>query len=99
MPTVLVMIAKVAVVVTFIKVLAAKLNIVITGAAAVVVAILSSIGVWYYYIAMTETAITMAAIMMLVEVGATMGYKLLPKSVKEFDLKNLQGKVLNQKIL
>ena len=101
MPTVLVMIAKVAVVVTFIKVLAAKLNIVITGAAAVVVAILSSIGVWYYYIATTETLITMAAIMMLVEVaiGATMGYKLLPKSVKEFDLKNLQGKVLNQKIL
>ena len=97
MPTVLVMIAKVAVVVTFIKVLAAKLNIVITGAAAVVVAILSSIGVWYYYIATTETLITMAAIMMLVEVaiGATIGYKLLPESVKSFDLKNLKGQVLN----
>ena len=97
MPTVLVMIAKVAVVVTFIKVSAAKVNLVIKGAAAVVVAILSSIGVWYYYIATTETAITMAAIMMLIEVtlGATMGYKLLPDSVKKFDLKNLQGKVLN----
>jgi len=97
MPTVLVMIAKVAIVVTFIKVVAAKANILIQGAAAVVIAILSSIGVWYYYIATTETAITMAAIMMLIEVamGATIGYKLLPESVKQFDLKNLKGQVLN----
>ena len=97
MPTVLVMIAKVAIVVTFIKVVAAKANILIQGAAAVVIAILSSIGVWYYYIATTETAITMAAIMMLIEVamGATIGYKLLPESVKQFDLKNLAGRVLN----
>lgn len=97
MPTVLVMIAKVAVVVTFIKVVVAKANILIQGAAAVVIAILASIGVWYYYIAITETVITMAAIMMLIEValGATIGYKLLPESVKQFDLKNLRGKVLN----
>lgn len=97
MPTVLVMIAKVAIMVTFIKVVAAKANILIDGAAAVVVAILSSIGVWYYYIAITETAITMAAILLLIEVaiGATIGYKLLPESVKQFDLKNLSGKVLN----
>ena len=97
MPTVLIMIAKVAIVVTFIKVLVAKINVVITGAAAVIVAILSSVGVWYYYIATTETAITMAMIMLLGEViiGATIGYKLLPKAVKEFDLKNLRGDVLN----
>ena len=96
MPTVLVMIAKVAIVVTFIKVLAAKVNLVIKGAAAVIVAILSSIGVWYYYIATTGTTIDMVAIMLLVEVaiGATMGYKLLPESVKMFDLKNFRGKIL-----
>jgi len=97
MPTVLVMIAKVAVVVTFIKVLAAKANLVIKDAWAVVTAILVSGGVWYYYIAMTGTPIDMTAIMLLVEViiGATMGYKLLPESVKMFDLKNFRGKILN----
>jgi len=97
MPTVLVMIAKVAIVVTTIKVIAAKLNILIQGAAAFIVAILSSVGVWYFYIVTTETAITMAMILLLIEVavGATMGYKLLPESVKSFDLKNLSGQVLN----
>ena len=97
MPTVLVMIAKVAIMVTLIKVLAAKINILIQGAAAFIVAILSSIGVWYYYILTTETAVTMAMILLLIEVavGATMGYKLLPESVKSFDLKNLRGQVLN----
>ena len=97
MPTVLVMIAKVAVVVTLIKVLAAKINVVITGWAAVVVAVLSSVGVWYYYVMTTETAISFAVILLLGEVivGATMGYKLLPDSVKNFDLKNLRGDVLN----
>ena len=99
MPTVLVMIVKVGLVVTFIKVVAAKFNLVIKGVWALIVAILSSAGVWYYYIAMTETAITMAMIMLLIEVmiGATMGYKLLPESVKSFDLKNLKGQVLNIK--
>ena len=97
MPTVLIMIAKVAIVVTLIKVMAAKFNLVVSGVWALIVAILSSVGVWYYYIATTETAITMAMIMLLVEVaiGATMGYKLLPESVKSFDLKNLKGQVLN----
>lgn len=97
MPTVLVMIAKVAIVVTLIKVLAAKINILIQGAAAFIVAILSSVGVWYYYILTTETAVTMAMILLLIEVavGATMGYKLLPESVKTFDLKNFRGDVLN----
>jgi hypothetical protein len=92
------MIAKVAIVVTFLKVVAAKFNLVVTGVFALIVAILSSIGVWYYYIATTETAITMAMIMLLVEVaiGATIGYKLLPSSVKDFDLKNLRGEVLNR---
>lgn len=97
MPTVLVMIAKVAIMVTLIKVLAAKINVVLTGAAAFIVAILSSVGVWYYYILTTETAITMAMILLLIEVavGATMGYKLLPESVKSFDLTNSRGQVLN----
>ena len=100
MPTVLIMIAKVAIVVTLIKVMAAKFNLVVSGVWALIVAILSSVGVWYYYIATTETAITMAMIMLLVEVaiGATMGYKLLPESVKSFDLKNLRGDVLNRKV-
>ena len=98
MPTVLIMIAKVAIVVTFIKVLAAKFNLIVQGVWALIVAILSSVGVWYYYIATTETAITMAMIMLLVEVaiGATMGYKLLPDSVKSFDLRNLRGEILNR---
>ena len=97
MPTVLIMIAKVAIVVTFIKVLAAKFNLVVSGVWALIVAVLSSVGVWYYYIAVTETAITMAMVMLLGEViiGATIGYKLLPSSVKDFDLKNLRGDVLN----
>ena len=99
MPTVFLMVAKVAIVVTLVKVIAAKINLVIEGATAFIVAILSSIGVWYYYIATTETAITMAMIMLLVEVaiGATIGYKLLPSSVKDFDLKNLRGETLNRK--
>ena len=99
MPTVLIMIAKVAIVVTFLKVLAAKFNLVVQGVFALIVAVLSSVGVWYYYIATTETAITMAVVMLLGEViiGATIGYKLLPKAVKEFDLKNLRGDVLNMK--
>jgi len=97
MPTVLTMIAKVAVVVTFIKVLAAKANLVIKGAWAVMTAVLASGGVWYYYIVMTSTPIDVTTIMLLIEViiGATMGYKLLPESVKQFDLKNLRGQILN----
>jgi len=97
MPTVLTMIAKVAVVVTFIKVLAAKANLVIKGAWAVMTAVLASGGVWYYYIVMTSTPIDVTTIMLLIEViiGATMGYKLLPESVKQFDLKNLRGQLLN----
>ena len=98
MPTVLIMIAKVAIVVTFIKVLAAKFNLVVSGVWALIVAILSSVGVWYYYIATTETAITTTMIVLLGEVilGSTIGYKLLPRSIKEFDLKNLRGEVLNR---
>ena len=97
MPTVLTMIAKVAIVVTFIKVLAAKANLVIKGAWAVMTAVLASGGVWYYYIVMTSTPIDVTTIMLLIEViiGATMGYKLLPESVKQFDLKNLRGQILN----
>ena len=97
MPTVLVMVAKVAVVVTFIKVLAAKFNLVVRGVWALVAAVLASGGVWYYYVAITETVITMSVIMLLVEViiGSTIGYKLLPDSVKKFDLKNLRGDILN----
>ena len=97
MPTVLTMIAKVAIVVTFIKVLAAKANLVIKGAWAVMTAVLASGGVWYYYIVMTSTPIDVTTIMLLIEViiGATMGYKLLPESVKQFDLKNLRGQLLN----
>lgn len=97
MPSVLIMIAKVAIVVTFIKVLAAKADLLIKGAWAVIVAILAAGAVWGYYIIETATPIDMAAILLLGEVvlGATIGYKLLPDSVKKFDLKNLSGKILN----
>lgn len=99
MPNVAAMIATVAIVVTAIKVAAAKVNIVIQGAAAFIVSILASIGVWGYHVLMTETPIDFGVIMLLIEVivGATMGWKLLPKSVKEFDLKNLRGDILNIK--
>ena len=98
MPTVLVMIAKVAILVTVIKVVAAKANLLIQGAWAVGIAILASIGVWFYYISITGTPVDMVTIELLLEViiGATMGYKLLPESVKSFDLKNLRGEVLNR---
>ena len=99
MPEVAFMILKVAVVVTFLKVLAAKINILIQEKWAVIVAILASVGVWGYYISMSNTSIDLVAIGMLVEViiGSTIGYKLLPNSVKDFDLKNLRGDVLNRK--
>lgn len=98
MPTVLIMIGTVMVVVEFLKTAAAKLNLTIEGAVAYVVAVLASVGVWGYHILQTGTAIDFAAIMLLGEViiGATMGYKLLPESVKTFDLKNLRGEVLNR---
>lgn len=99
MPEVIFMIAKVAVVVTFLKVIAAKINILIEEKWAVIVAILASVGVWGYYISMSGTSIDLIAIGMLVEViiGSTIGYKLLPDSVKSFDLKNLRGDILNRK--
>ena len=97
MPNVAAMIITVGIVVTTIKVFAAKLNILIQGAAAFIVSILAAIGVWGYHVLMTGTPIDFGVIMLLVEVivGATMGYKLLPDSVKNFDLKNLRGDVLN----
>ena len=97
MPNVAAMIATVAIVVTLIKVAAAKINILIQGAAAFIVSVLASFGVWGYHVLMTGTPIDFGVIMLLVEVivGATMGYKLLPDSVKNFDLVNLRGDVLN----
>jgi len=98
LPAVAFMVLKVAVVVTFIKVLLAKINVVIEGMWAVVVAVLSSIGVWGYYVFTTGTPIDIGAIGILIEViiGSTIGYKLLPESVKEFDLVNLRGEILNR---
>jgi len=68
------------VVVAFIKELLAKINVLIEGKWAVVVAILSSIGVWGYYVFTTNTPIDIATIGILIEViiGSTIGYKLLP---------------------
>jgi len=99
LPEVAFMVLKVAVVVTFLKVLFAKINVIIEGKFAVVVAILSSIGVWGYYVFTTGTPIDIGAIGVLIEViiGATMGYKLLPDSIKDFDLTNMRGEILNRK--
>lgn len=99
MPSVPAMIATVAIVVVFIKTLLAKINVLVEGAGSIVVAVLSSIGVWGYHMIDTGTAFTMAGLLILAEVaiGATMGYKLLPDSIKKFDLVNLRGEILNGK--
>lgn len=100
MPSVLAMVASVAIVVTIMKVAAAKLNLLLKDAWAFGASVLASIGVWGYNIWITETVITPPMILLLLEVmaGATMGYKLLPDSVKDFKLKNLKGQVLNTKL-
>lgn len=99
MPNVAVMVATVVIVVAFIKVLAAKINVVIQGVWAVIVAVLSCAGVWGYHIIQTSTAVDMTAIMLLGEliIAAVIGYKFLPDSIKEFELKNLNGTTINGK--
>ena len=100
MPSVLTMVAQVAIVVTIMKLAAAKVNLLLKGVWALGAAVLASIGVWYYHISISETAITVATIIILLEIvsGATIGYKFLPDSIKDFKIKNLKGEVLNHKV-
>ena len=99
MPGIAVMAATVVLVVGFFKVLAAKINVVIEGVWAVVAAVLACVGVWGYHVVTTSTSVDAAVLFILLEliVTAVIGYKFLPDSVKDFDLKNLRGTILNNK--
>ena len=79
MPTVIVMIATVAVVTEFFKRVLEKAGIVLTKLTKVIVAVLASVGVvGYHWIESGEVfSFTLIVLLIQVAVGATQGYNLL----------------------
>lgn len=98
MPSVVIMVASVAIVTEFLKVALAEINILVEGKGAVITAILGSVGVVGYHWIMSGTDFSFLLITTLgqVIIGATMGFKLLKMAGGRYTLKNLAGKVIKE---
>lgn len=98
MPSVVVMVASVAIVTEFLKVALAEINILVEGRGAVITAILGSIGVVGYHWILSQTDFSMSVITTLVQVviSATIGFKLLKMAGGRYKLTNLAGKILKE---
>jgi len=97
-PSMVALVASVAILTEFIKVFMSKFNIVIEGKFAVVLAMFSSLVVVGYHAMMAGAGINMDLIKTLIEVviGSTMGFKMLKMAGGSHTLKNLAGKILKE---